>query len=50
MKRRQTYIISLLAICIICMNIMYLGVVRPLDEKGPTDVGSIYNVNSMVNL
>jgi hypothetical protein len=50
MKRRKTYIIGLLAICIVGMNILYSVVNAPLDQKGPIDLGSTYNINSMVNL
>jgi hypothetical protein len=46
MKCKKTHIIYLLAICIVCM----MGVIRPLDEKGVVDLGSIYNINTMVNL
>ena len=47
MKRRKIYIIGLLAIC---MGILYSVDIVPLDEKGPIDIGSIYTINSMVNL
>ena len=50
MKHKKTYIISLLVICIICINVMYSGIVRPLDERGPIDLGSLSNTNIMVNL
>jgi hypothetical protein len=49
MKHKKAYIISLLAVCIVCINVMYFGAVRSYDEIGPIDLGSIYNINSMVN-
>lgn len=51
MKRRKNYLIGLLTTCIVCMNILYFVNVNVYaDEKGPIDLGPIYNINSMVNL
>lgn len=50
MKHRKAYLISLLATCIVCINILYCVNIVPMDEKGPIDLAPIYNINSMVNL
>jgi hypothetical protein len=42
MKRIKTYLIGLIATCIICTNILYLVNSDLLDEKGPIDIGQNY--------
>jgi len=50
MKCRKMHVIALLAICIVCVNMLYSVGANLLDEKGPVDIGSIYNINNMFNL
>ncbi|WP_346868743.1 hypothetical protein [Clostridium sp. UBA5119] len=47
MKCRKMYVIALVAICIVCANMLYSSGTNLLDEKGPVDIGSTYN---MLNL
>lgn len=44
MKYRKAYLIALLVANVICANILnYVGS-GLMDEKGPIDIGSIYNI------